>query len=75
MIENTDPDAGTAEARSNTAIKTKINSTIISLIRSKDEGTFDSTLTDFESFLDSNNWDAIKDIKTEKMAENRERLK
>jgi len=45
------------------------------LIRSKDEGTFDSTLTDFESFLDSNNWDAIKDIKTEKMAENRERLK
>lgn len=75
VIENTDPDAGTAEARSNTAIKTKINSTIISLIRSKDEGTFDSTLTDFESFLDSNNWDAIKDIKTEKMAENRERLK
>lgn len=74
VIENTDPDAGTAEARSNTAIKTKVNSTIISLIRSKDESTFDSTLADFESFLDSNNWDAIKEIKTEKMAENREKL-
>ena len=28
--------------------------------------TFDSTLSDFESFLDSNNWDAIKEVKSEK---------
>ncbi|WP_195493349.1 type 2 periplasmic-binding domain-containing protein [Enterococcus gallinarum] len=75
VIENTDPDAGTAEARSNNSIKTKLNSTVISLIRSKDEKTFDSTLSDFESFLDSNNWDAIKEVKSEKMAENREKLK
>ena len=55
--------------------KTKLNSTVISLIRSKDEKAFDSTLSDFESFLDSNNWDAIKEVKSEKMAENREKLK
>ena len=74
VIENTDPDAGTAEARSNTAIKTKRDGAIISLIRSKDEEAFDSTLSDFEKFLDSNKWDEVKEIKTEKMAENRKKL-
>ncbi|KAF1297509.1 sugar ABC transporter substrate-binding protein [Enterococcus sp. JM4C] len=74
VIENTNPDAGTAEARSNEAIETKLNTTIVSLIRSKDEKAFDTTLNNFKDFLENNKWEAIKDIKSEKMAENKEKL-
>ncbi|MGX7132061.1 sugar ABC transporter substrate-binding protein [Enterococcus songbeiensis] len=74
VIENINPDQGTQEARSNEAIETKLNSTVISLIRAKDENAFDSTLDTFEDFLKNNKWDEIKEIKSEKMAENREKL-
>lgn len=74
VVENIKPDAGSSEARANEAIETKLNSTVISLIRSKDKNSFDGTLSQFEDFLKDNNWEAIKKIKTEKMAENREKL-
>lgn len=74
VIENINPDAGTAEARSNEAIETKLNTTIISLIRSKDEKTFDATVDEFKDFLKQNKWEDIKEVKSEKMKENREKL-
>lgn len=75
IVENINPDAGTAEARSNSAIETKLNSTVISMIRAKDEKQFDNTLDEFKTFLDNNKWDAVKKVKSEKMQENREKLK
>lgn len=74
VIENINPDLGTPEARSNEAIETKLNSSVISMIRAKDEGGFTKTLDEFKKFLDDNKWDAIKKIKSEKMTENREKL-
>lgn len=74
IVENIKPNPGTAEARANASIETKLNSTIISLIRSKDDSEFDKTLSEFEKFLESNKWDDIKKIKDEKMSENKKRL-
>ncbi len=74
IIENINPDAGTPEARSNEAIETKLNTTVISLIRAKDESSFDKTLAEYKDFLKSNKWEAIEKIKSEKMAENKEKL-
>ncbi|MDF0478977.1 sugar ABC transporter substrate-binding protein [Vagococcus sp. PNs007] len=75
VVENIDPDAGTPEARANTAVDTKLNTTVISMIRAKDDKTFDKTLDDYKAFLKANKWDDVKKIKSEKMAENREKLK
>ena len=73
IIENINPDAGTPEARSNEAIETKLNTTVISLIRAKDESSFDKTLAEYKDFLKSNKWEAIEKIKSEKMAENKKK--
>ena len=75
VIENINPDAGTPEARANEAIETKLNTTVISMIRAKDDKAFDKSLEDYKAFLKSNKWDAIEKIKSEKMAENRDKLK
>lgn len=74
VIENINPDLGTPEARSNEAIETKLNSSVISMIRASDEKSFDKTLSEYKTFLDDNKWDEIKAIKSEKMADNREKL-
>lgn len=74
VIENINPDLGTPEARSNEAIETKLNSSVISMIRASDEKAFDKTLSEYKTFLDDNKWDEIKAIKSEKMADNREKL-
>ncbi len=75
VIENINPDAGTPEARANEAIETKLNTTVISMIRAKDDKAFDKTLAEYKAFLKSNKWDAIEKIKSEKMAENKEKFK
>ncbi|MRN53657.1 sugar ABC transporter substrate-binding protein [Paenibacillus monticola] len=74
ILENINPDQGTPEARSLTAINTRWNTALVSMIRSKDDGSFDSTLADYKTFLDKNNWDKIVKIRTEKMKLNKEKL-
>ena len=44
------------------------------MIRASDEKAFDKTLSEYKTFLDDNKWDEIKAIKSEKMADNREKL-
>lgn len=75
VIENVNPDQGTAEARSYDAIKTNWHTSLISMIRSKSEKDFDTNLAAYEKFLDDNNWDDIVKIQNEKMATNKEKLK
>lgn len=75
ILENTDPDAGSAEARTFAAAKTNWSATVVGLIRAKDDTEFDSTLEGYKQFLTDNNWDAVEEVKTQKMAENAEKLK
>lgn len=74
ILENINPDQGTPETRSLAAINTKWNSTLISMIRSKDDAAFDSLLNEYKKFLDSNNWDKIVEVRNEKMKANKEKL-
>ena len=74
LLENTDPDAGTPEARAYAAIKTNWSTTLVSLIRSKDEAEFDQTLEAYKTFLSENSWEDITKIRTEKMQANADKL-
>ncbi|MBW4084274.1 sugar ABC transporter substrate-binding protein [Paenibacillus sp. S150] len=74
ILENINPDQGTPEARALTAINTQWNTSLVSMLRSKDDAGFDSILADYKAFLDKNNWDKIVDIRTEKMKQNKEKL-
>lgn len=74
VIENTDPDQGTAEARSLTSINAEWATTLVSLIRTDSDDQFDTIVENYTQFLEDNRWDSINEIRTEKMNENRERL-
>ncbi len=74
ILENINPAQGTPEARSLTAVDTNWNTTLVSLIRSKDEASFEGTLAAYKTFLDDNNWDKIMEVRTEKMKKNKEKL-
>ncbi|ASA23237.1 sugar ABC transporter substrate-binding protein [Paenibacillus donghaensis] len=74
ILENINPNQGTPEARGLTAINTKWNTTLVSMVRAKDDTAFDSTLADYKSFLEDNSWDKITLIRTDKMKQNKEKL-
>ncbi|WP_339249680.1 sugar ABC transporter substrate-binding protein [Paenibacillus sp. FSL P2-0136] len=74
ILENINPDQGTAEARGQTAINTNWNTTLVSMIRAKDEATFDSILAEHKAFLDKNNWSKIVEVRSEKMKANKAKL-
>lgn len=74
VIENIKPQAGTPEARTYDQIQTKLNSTIISLIRAKDTASFDTTLAEYKAFLKKNNWSGIEKTLTKNMETNRSKL-
>ncbi|MFC6649720.1 sugar ABC transporter substrate-binding protein [Paenibacillus rhizoplanae] len=74
ILENINPDQGTPEARGQTAINTNWNTTLVSMIRAKDEAAFDSTLANHKAFLDKNNWSKIVEVRSEKMKANKEKL-
>lgn len=69
-IENIEPDAGTAEARGLSAINTNWNTTLVSLLRAKDEATFDQILTDYKKFREDNGFADIIKVRNEKMEKN-----
>lgn len=70
ILENTDPDAGTAEARSYSAIKTEWATSLVSMLRAGDDTSFEAALDEYKQFLADNDWDAIVAVKNEKMAKN-----
>lgn len=74
VIENINPDQGTAEARSLSAINTNWYTTLVSLIRAEDDNTFEQIITDFKQFREDNNWEAIVNGYNSKMQINREKL-
>ncbi|WP_172250174.1 sugar ABC transporter substrate-binding protein [Saccharibacillus deserti] len=74
ILENINPDQGTPQARGLTAINTKWNTTLVSLIRAKDEATFDAVLNEYKAFQEQNGWADIVKIRSGKMAANKEKL-
>ncbi|CAM2873660.1 sugar ABC transporter substrate-binding protein [Paenibacillus sediminis] len=74
ILENIDPNQGTPEARALSAINTKWNSSMVSMIRAKDDAQFEAVLNDYKKFLQDNNWDNIVKIRSDKMKANKEKL-
>lgn len=74
LIENADPDQGTAEARSLQNINSFWATTLANLLRAKDDKQFDQLVSDYEKFLEENNHDAIVKVRNEKMEQNAEKL-
>jgi putative aldouronate transport system substrate-binding protein len=74
VIENTDPEPGSLEARSFEAINTEWNRIRIEMVRSSSDAEIDALLAQYEAFLENNNWDRIVEVKNANMDRNRERL-
>jgi len=74
ILENISPDQGTPEARALSAINTKWNTTLVSMVRSKDDTSYDNALASYKSFLGENRWDEIVKVRSEKMKLNKEKL-
>ncbi|WP_413409124.1 sugar ABC transporter substrate-binding protein [Paenibacillus amylolyticus] len=74
ILENISPDQGTPEARALSAINTKWNTTLVSMVRSKDDASYDSALASYKSFLGENRWEEIVKVRSEKMKLNKEKL-
>ena len=67
ILENTDPDTGSNEARAYSAIKTNWATTLVGMIRANDDAEFDSILEAHKQFRADNDWDAIVKERNEKM--------
>ncbi|WP_339169924.1 sugar ABC transporter substrate-binding protein [Paenibacillus sp. FSL R5-0341] len=74
ILENISPDQGTPEARALSAINTKWNTTLVSMVRSKDDASYDNALAVYKSFLGENRWEEIVKVRSEKMKLNKEKL-
>lgn len=74
ILENINPNLGTPEARALSAIQTKWNSTLVSMLRAKDDASFENALAVYQTFLEENRWPDIVKIRSEKMKQNKEKL-
>lgn len=74
VIENTDPDAGTPEARNLTNVNSYWAKTLASLLQAKNEDSFDNSVSKYEKFLADNGFDKIESVRNEKMKENAKKL-
>ncbi|MCW3794798.1 sugar ABC transporter substrate-binding protein [Paenibacillus sp. LS1] len=74
ILENISPDQGTPEARALSAINTKWNTTLVSMVRSKDDASYENALASYKSFLGENRWEEIVKVRSEKMKLNKEKL-
>ena len=72
--ENITPDAGSAESRALGAITTNWSTTLVGMLRAKDEAEFNKLLEGYKAFQKSNDIDAINDIRNEKIKLNEEKL-
>ncbi|MGX6993677.1 sugar ABC transporter substrate-binding protein [Vagococcus penaei] len=75
IVEKVSPDAGTKEARSEKAMETKFNTTVISLVRAKSSDDFEKVYQEFVDFNKKNDSENVYKAKTEKMNENKKKLK
>lgn len=74
IVENTDPDNGTPEARNYMNIKTTWATKLATAIQASSEAEFDATIDSYRQFLEANKFDDIVKVKTEKIQENANKL-
>lgn len=74
ILENTDPDPGTPEARIHASVKTEWTTTLVSLIRAGSKDEFTSILNGYKDFLDQNDYASVVDVKNQKIERNKEKL-
>lgn len=74
IIENINPDAGTAAARNLTNINNQWGTTLATLIRSRSDADFDKTVASYKTFLNSNDWESIVQIYNKNMKQNETKL-
>ena len=73
-MENISPEPGTQEARALSAITTKWQTTLVSLIRAKDTAEFDKTLASFKQFQKDNKIKEINVIRDKNIKNNMKKL-
>ncbi|MGX7048607.1 hypothetical protein RU86_GL001742 [Lactococcus piscium] len=73
-MENISPDPGTQEARALSAITTKWQTTLVSLIRAKDTAEFDKTLATFKQFQKDNKIKEINNTRDKNIKNNMKKL-
>lgn len=74
ITENINPDSGTQEARSLSAIQTNWSTTLVGMLRAESDDEVDQLLNDYITFQEENNIDAINEARNEKIQENKEKL-
>ena len=74
IIENIDPDQGSAESRSLTNINNNWATTLATLLRAKDDTEFEKIVSDYKKFLDENKFDSIVKVRNDKMGQNAQKL-
>lgn len=75
LTENIGPDAGTQEARAQSAIQTNWSTTLVGMLRAKDEATLEGLLEDYKAFQKDNKIDDVNKVRNEKIKENEAKLK
>lgn len=74
LIENTDPDNGTAEARNLMNINTTWATTLASAIQASSEAEFNTIIETYKQFLEQNKFEDIVKVRSEKIKANAEKL-
>lgn len=72
--ENIAPEAATQEARALSAIQTNWSTTLVGMIRAKNDAEADKMLADYKQFQKDNDIDAVNKVRNEKIKENKEKL-
>lgn len=74
LTENIGPDAGSQEARALSAIQTNWSTTLVGMLRAKDEKELDDLLAKYKTFQEENKIDDVNKVRNEKIQENKEKL-
>ena len=74
LTENIGPDAGTQESRALSAIQTNWSTTLVGMLRAKDEKELDELLEKYKSFQQDNKIDDVNKVRDEKIKENEKKL-
>ncbi|BCA85121.1 ABC transporter substrate-binding protein [Enterococcus saigonensis] len=74
LTENIGPDAGSQEARALSAIQTNWSTTLVGMLRAKDDKELDGLLTKYEDFQKDNKINDVNKVRNDKIEENKKKL-
>lgn len=74
ILENTNPDAGSAEARINSTVATEWVTTLVGLLRADSQEAFDVLVDEHTKFLEEVNYDSVIAARNVKIKQNIEKL-